>query len=376
MKHYKSGAIIIIFSLLILGCSNIVTTTKVATPTFSPAAGTYTTDQTVTISTATSGATIYYTTNGDTPTTSSSVYSSPISIAGNGTSKTIKAIAAKTGMTTSDVASGSYTIIYPKVATPSFSISAGVYYTSPKTVVINCATAGATIRYTTDGTTPSTTNGTIITSGNSVSIGKTTTLKAIAYKTGWMTSDINSQTYSIKARTKFTVTTQYIWATAYGPMSNEGLNTAQELYGYFKLSDTGNSSNYSYAYNIARSSYITINCTHILDTYFSSDPMFYAKPLGSDSDCIIYERTATLTVNNSNSIEFISSLKEADSFPFTDEDLGTLALRWTFNGSGWTRTDSNSNISGEFGLICFYHSSSLGTYTRVYILTPKYEFVE
>lgn len=80
----------------------------VATPTYSPAAGTYSSAQSVTISTTTSGASIRYTTNGTNPTpTTGTVYSGPVSIA---TTTTLKAIAYKSGMTDSAVASGLYTI--------------------------------------------------------------------------------------------------------------------------------------------------------------------------------------------------------------------------------------------------------------------------
>jgi len=79
----------------------------VATPTFSPAAGTYSEAQNVTISCTTTGATIYYTTDGTTPTTSSSVYSTPIAIS---TTTTVKAMAVKTGMDNSSVATATYTI--------------------------------------------------------------------------------------------------------------------------------------------------------------------------------------------------------------------------------------------------------------------------
>ena len=79
----------------------------VATPTFSPAAGTYNEPQSVTLSCSTSGATIYYTTDVSTPSTSSSVYSSAIPVS---STTTIKAIAVKEGMTNSAVAEATYTI--------------------------------------------------------------------------------------------------------------------------------------------------------------------------------------------------------------------------------------------------------------------------
>lgn len=80
-----------------------------ATPTFSPVAGSYTGTQTVTI-TSTSGGTIYYTTDGSTPTHSSSSISSgqTINVA---VSETVKAIASAANNLDSTVASTSYTII-------------------------------------------------------------------------------------------------------------------------------------------------------------------------------------------------------------------------------------------------------------------------
>ncbi|WP_410630519.1 chitobiase/beta-hexosaminidase C-terminal domain-containing protein [Amycolatopsis sp. cmx-4-83] len=81
--------------------------TTVAAPTFSPPGGTYSAAQTVTISSATSGATIRYTVDGSTPTASSTLYSGPISVPN---SRTVNAIALKSGSTTSPVSSATYTI--------------------------------------------------------------------------------------------------------------------------------------------------------------------------------------------------------------------------------------------------------------------------
>ena len=80
---------------------------QVAAPTASPAGGSYTSNQSVSLSTTTSGATIHYTTDGSTPTSSSATYSSSLSISG---ATTLKAIAVKSGMTDSGVMSESYNV--------------------------------------------------------------------------------------------------------------------------------------------------------------------------------------------------------------------------------------------------------------------------
>lgn len=114
--------------------------TPVATPTFSPAAGTYTSAQTVTISTTTAGASIRYTTDGSNPsTTAGNLYSAGFSV---GTTTTVKAIAFKTGMSNSAIAPALYTISLPSVtisvAPPTASLSAS--QTQPVTATVTGST--------------------------------------------------------------------------------------------------------------------------------------------------------------------------------------------------------------------------------------------
>ena len=120
----------------------------VSAPTFNPAGGTYTSAQSVTITSPTSGAAIRYTIDGSTPTSATGiVYSGAVQIAG---STTLKAIAYLAGMTDSAVSTAVYTINLPQVSAPTFNPAGGTF-TSAQSVTITTTTGGASIRYTTDG---------------------------------------------------------------------------------------------------------------------------------------------------------------------------------------------------------------------------------
>ena len=172
--------------------------TAAATPVFSVASGTYTTAQSVSISDATVGATIYYTTNGTTPTTGSSVFlsGSPITVS---STETLEAIATAPGDATSAVGTAVYTIT-PPAATPTFSPVAGTY-PSTQMVTISDSTPGAMIFYTTNGTTPSFSGsvpnpGTSIYSGQ-ITVSSTETMNAIATANGYSPSAEASALYTI-----------------------------------------------------------------------------------------------------------------------------------------------------------------------------------
>jgi hypothetical protein len=85
------------------------------------------------------------------------------------------------------------------VATPTFSPSAGTYNTI-QTVTISDTDSGLTsfaMRYTTDGSTPTESHGTLIASGGTVSITTSSTLKAIAYAPDFTDSTVQSAGYTI-----------------------------------------------------------------------------------------------------------------------------------------------------------------------------------
>ncbi len=158
-------------------------------PTFSVAAGTYSTSQSVSLSTTTPGASFYYTTDGSTPTTGSTLYSGPITVS---TNETLSAIAVASHYSNSPVATAAYTIAPPSVA-PVFSVAAGTYVDT-QYVSMTDSMAGAVIYYTTNGSTP-TSNSNQYTAAITVSV--TQTLKAIAVASGYSSSPVTSATYTI-----------------------------------------------------------------------------------------------------------------------------------------------------------------------------------
>jgi hypothetical protein len=165
----------------------------VATPTFSPAAGTYLGTQTVTLSDTTSGVVIFYTLDGSQPGTSAGgstqQYSGPLTVS---STETLKALATASGMTTSGTASATYTI-ESQVATPTFSPAAGSY-TSTQTVTISTTSSGATIYYTTNGSTPTTSSAVY---GGPVTVSASETLKAYVTKSGYLDSNVATAAYTI-----------------------------------------------------------------------------------------------------------------------------------------------------------------------------------
>ncbi|MCL2230409.1 MAG: chitobiase/beta-hexosaminidase C-terminal domain-containing protein [Treponema sp.] len=190
------GITIIFTVLMIMACpiqpdSGSSGTQTVATPSALPAGGNYEATQTVTLTTTTSGATIYYTVNGSTPTTDSNEYYASIQITHTAT---LKAIAVKSGMNNSDVLSEHYIITPPGQVVQPMASPEGGNFTTTQNVTLISLTEGAAIYYTLDESEPTTASNEY---GEPIEIKHTSTLKAIAVKSGMNNSDVLTEHYII-----------------------------------------------------------------------------------------------------------------------------------------------------------------------------------
>jgi Subtilisin-like serine proteases len=187
------------YGLITAPSTTTTTTTTVPTPTVSVAAGTYTSSQTVSLSDTTSGVSIYYTLDGTTPTSSSKLYSSPITIS---STSTLKAIAVDSSGNSSSVLSVLYTISKSvttpvttvTIPTPTASVPSGSYRAPLVVMLRDRYSKPLKAYYTLDGSTP-TTSSTLY--PGYIKITTTSTLKAIAVDFSGNTSQVLSNLYTI-----------------------------------------------------------------------------------------------------------------------------------------------------------------------------------
>jgi hypothetical protein len=157
-----------------------------------PAAGTYTSVQTLTITETIPGSTIYYELTGTVSTNGYVQYTGPVALPYGG-AETLQAYATKTGYQQSNNLLAQYTLNYPATPSPAFSLPAGSY-SGAQSLTITDSLTGATIYYTNDGTTP-TTSSTAYT--GPITVSSTETVEAIAAATGHSTSAPTTAAYTI-----------------------------------------------------------------------------------------------------------------------------------------------------------------------------------
>jgi len=139
------------------------------------------------------GATIYYTTDGSEPTTASSVYTAPLTFS---KTTTVRAIAVTSDFSDSWVLT--FQVVADGIAAPTYThesgTQSGTSVSAGSTIALHSATSGATIHYTTDGSTP-TVSSTRYTAP--IAINHSMTIKAVAVS-GSAVSAVSSFSFSVE----------------------------------------------------------------------------------------------------------------------------------------------------------------------------------
>jgi sugar lactone lactonase YvrE len=216
----------------------------VAIPVISPGTGNYSSAQTVKITDATPGATIYYQASGVTQTSGYVVYTGPIQLSEGGY-EVIYAYATETGYQQSNEAYASYALNLPLAPAPTFSIPASVY-SGPQSVKITDTAANATIYYTINGVPPTTASAQYT---GPITVSGSETLAAVAIANGYSVSPATSAAYVISSVASpfidtFAGTNGFGYAGDSGPATaavlNDPADVATDSAGNLYIADANN----------------------------------------------------------------------------------------------------------------------------------------
>jgi len=189
-NRFAAGRVLLLTfaaSALLTGCK------KADAPQFSPAPGTYTSGQSVTMTSSSLGAVIVYTTDGSAPSCvkeHGTIYSAPVVVSAD---TTLRAMACALLRDESPITTGTW-LIRPPAAAPSFDPAPGAY-TGIQRVALASSTPGATFRYSTDGQNPTCASGQSY--AGPIEIGNSLTLKAVTCGAGYSDSPVTSGGYDI-----------------------------------------------------------------------------------------------------------------------------------------------------------------------------------
>jgi hypothetical protein len=326
-------------------------------PILSPAPGTYSPSQTVTLSDTNPAATIYYTLDGTTPTTSSPVYNNtPILVTAT---TTIQAIAAVSGYNNSAVAGGTYTIL-PQATAPTFSPAPG-NYNSPQPVSLFDTTPGAAIHYTTDGSMPTAMSPTY---SSAITVSATTTIQAIAVANNYGNSPVASGTYTISSQTTATPMISPTPGTYNSPQLVTLSDTTAGAVIYYTtdgLPPTTSSSIYNPSYPIPVDATTTIEAIAVASGYKNSAVASSAYTITEGAGKVVslsayYNIYGIATVGNSPK----SGGFDNDSYAYNSSTLGTSA---TYQGLSFTLGPVNAPdaVNGQTIPLS-------GSYNQLYLL--------
>lgn len=264
------------------------------------------------------------------------------------------------------------------VATPIISPAGGTF-TSNTTATISTGTLGATIRYTTDGSTPTSTTGTAYTGG--ITIAATTTLKAISYKAGSSDSGIDSEQFYRTTATPITMEAESLSVTASGAttqvVSDAGTSNGQWV--SLGSTATGHSMQFTTA-SIAAGTYqlklrykgytnrgkanVTVDGTQVGSTVdqYSAATSYPTVTLGNVTFATTGTHAIRLTVNGRNAASSSYALA-ADSFIFAPPPIKLEAeqLAAASNGPA-VSTIGDVNTSG--GVWSYLASTASGNYVE------------